>query len=199
MSERDEKADLLRYLRAAREAVTWKLEGLGEYDLRRPLVPTGTNLLGLIKHLASIESEYFGSVFGRPFPEDLPWLADDAPDNADMWALRSESSAFIRDLYTRVCAHSDQTIETGDLDARGTVPWWGPQGDVTLRRILVHVIAETNRHAGHADIVRELIDGNVGLRKNVSNLPERDAAWWSQYRTQLQDVAESFSQTADET
>ena len=80
------KTDLHRYLRTGREALLWKLDGLSEYDIRRPLVPSGTNLLGLIKHVASVEAGYFGDTFGRPFGEPLPWLDDDAEPNADMWA-----------------------------------------------------------------------------------------------------------------
>ena len=87
------KDDLLGYLQAGRAAVLWKLDGLGEYDVRRPLVPTGTNLLGLVKHLAIVEASYFGAVFDRPFPEPLPWWDDDAEPNADMWATPEESRA----------------------------------------------------------------------------------------------------------
>jgi hypothetical protein len=79
------------------------------------------------------------------------------------------------------------------LDAPGRVAWWPEdRNQVTLHRILVHLIAETNRHAGHADIVRELIDGAAGLRDGMSNLPDVEEAWWESYRTQLQDVARSF-------
>lgn len=85
------KRDLHRYLRVGREAVVWKLEGLSEYDVRRPLVPTGTNLLGLVKHLASVELGYFGDCSGRPHGEALPWWEDDAEPNADMWATPGES------------------------------------------------------------------------------------------------------------
>ncbi len=67
MTDSDPKAELLRYLQEGRDAMLWKLEGLGEYDVRRPLVPTGTNLLGLVKHLAGIELGYFGETFGRPW------------------------------------------------------------------------------------------------------------------------------------
>ena len=81
----DPKDDLRRYLQRGREALLWKLDGLSEYDVRRPLVPTGTNLLGLVKHVASVESGYLGETFGRPFPEALPWLDDGAEANADMW------------------------------------------------------------------------------------------------------------------
>ena len=128
-------------------------------------MPTGTNLLGLVKHVASVEAGYFGETFGRPFAEPLPWLDEDAEPNADMWATAEESREDIVDLYRRVWAHSDATIDALALDAIGHVPWWPPErNEVTLHRILVHMIAETNRHAGHADIVRELIDGAAGLR-----------------------------------
>ena len=70
-------------LRDGRATMLWKLEGLAEYDVRRPLTPTGTNLLGLIKHLTITEAWYFGEVFGRPFPERLPWRDDDADERAD--------------------------------------------------------------------------------------------------------------------
>jgi len=186
------KANLHRYLRAAREALLWKLDGLSEYDIRRPMTPTGTNLLGLVKHLASVESGYFGDIFGRPFGETLPWLDDDAEPNADMWATAEESRDQIVGLYRRVWVHSDATIDTLALDAIGRVPWWPEERrEVTLHRILVHVIAETNRHAGHADIVRELIDGAAGLRQGNDNMAPGDRAWWETYRARLETVARS--------
>jgi hypothetical protein len=107
MAGSDPKADLHRYLQIAREAVLWKLDGLSEYDVRRPMVPTGTNLLGLVKHLASVEQGYFGDTFGRPSGEALPWLEEDAEPNADMWATADESRQQIVDLYRRTWAHSD--------------------------------------------------------------------------------------------
>src|SRR6476660_4595112 len=109
----------------ARDALVWKLDGLSEYDIRRPLTPTGTNLLGLVKHLASVEEGYFGDTFGRPSGELLPWLADDAEANADMWATADESREQILDLYRRTWAHADATIDALDLDDMGHVPWWG--------------------------------------------------------------------------
>ena len=188
----DPKQTLSGYLQQGREAVLWKLDGLGERDRRRPLSPTGTNLIGLIKHLASVEAGYFGEVFGRPFPEPFNWMAEDAEDNADMWATADESSEQIVALYRRVWAHSDATIEAAPLDAPGEVAWWpAERRAVTLHRILVHVATETHRHAGHADLVRELIDGQVGHRRAVSNLPDRDAGWWSDYRIRLQAVADA--------
>lgn len=186
----DAKAPLHEYLRGARETLIWKLDGLGEYDIRRPLTPTGTNLLGLVKHQATGELLYFGDVFGRPHGESLPWMAEDAGENAEMWATPDESRADITGLYERAWKHADATIGELPLDAPGTVPWWGG-ATVTLGHILVHVTAETQRHAGHADILRELIDGSVGLLRQSSNMPADDAAWWRDYRDRLEQAARS--------
>ncbi len=187
------KHDLHRYLQVGRESILWKLEGLSEYDVRRPLVPTGTNLLGLVKHLASVELGYFGDCFSRPHGEALPWFDEGAEANADMWATPAESREDILALYRRAAAHTDATIEALDLDAVGRVPWWPPEhNEVTLHRLLVHVATETHRHAGHADIVRELIDGAAGLREGNDNLPEGDAEWWAAYRQKLEEAARSF-------
>ena len=183
------KGDLHHYLRRAREALVWKLDGLSEYDARRPLVRTGTNLLGLVKHVASVESGYLGDCMGRPFPEPRPWLDDPEP-NADMWATPEESRDDVVGFYHRVWDHSDATIGALSLDAPGEVPWWPePQRYVTLELLLVHVIAETNRHGGHADIVRELIDGAAGLRADNDNLAIGDEAWWSEYRDRVEQAA----------
>lgn len=183
-------ADLRRYLQSARDALVWKLEGLSEYDLRRPLVPTGTNLLGLVKHMAGVEAGYLGHTFGRPFPDALPWMDEDAEENADMWATLDESSAEIVALYRRVWAHSDVTLQTVPLDGTGRVLWWASdRNTVTLHRVLVHLISETQRHAGHADIVRELIDGAVGLRRDNDNLPAAGPGWWAGYRDRLEQTA----------
>jgi uncharacterized damage-inducible protein DinB len=190
MTGSDPKANLHRYLQEARDALLWKLEGLSAYDIRRPLVPTGTNLLGLVKHVASVEAGYFGEVFGRPFPQRLPWLADGAEVNADMWATPQESREEIVGLYRRVWAHSDATIEALPLDAIGRVPWWrAERGEVTLHQILVHMTTESHRHAGHADIIRELIDGAAGLVPGSENLPQVDRQWWDSYRGRLEAAA----------
>lgn len=191
MTANQEKEVLHRYLVVGREALLWKLDGLSEYDVRRPLVPTGTNLLGLVKHVASVGVDYFGDVFGRPFPEPLPWFAPDAEPNADLWAAPDESRDDIVALWHRAWAHADATIDALPLDAPGVVPWWSEESrNVTLHRILVHMATETHRHAGHADIVRELIDGAAGLRIAHSNLPDVDAAWWTTYRDRLERVAQ---------
>ncbi len=189
-----QKHDLHRYLQVGRQSVLWKLDGLSEYDVRRPLVPTGTNLLGLVKHLASVELGYFGDTFGRPHGESLPWWDDTAEPNADMWATPDEPRDDIVALYRRAAKHADATIEALDLDALGRVPWWPPERtEVTLHLVLVHVTAETHRHAGHADVVRELIDGSAGLVPGRENLPDRDQAWWAAYRNRVEDAAKQFS------
>jgi uncharacterized damage-inducible protein DinB len=195
MTDSDPKADLHRYLQAAREALLWKLDGLSDSEIRRPMVRTGTNLLGLVKHVASVELGYFGDTFGRPLDEPLPWFDEDAEPNADMWATADQSREQIVGLYHRVWAHSNATIDTLALDAIGHVPWWPDErSEVTLHRILVHMIAETNRHVGHADIVRELIDGAAGLRDGNDNMPANDQAWWDSYRSRLEQVAQEAAQ-----
>ncbi|MGW6442469.1 DinB family protein [Lentzea sp. NPDC055074] len=179
----DPKADLHRYLKAARAALLWKLEGLSEYDVRRPLTPTGTNLLGLVKHLAGVEAGYFGDCLGRPFPEKLPFDVDADP-NSDMFATAGESREDVLGLFARATAFADTSIEELPLDAPGVVPWWPEERKyVTLHLLLVHEIAEVNRHAGHADILREGLDGVAGLRSGTSNLPDQD---WQAYRDRVE-------------
>jgi uncharacterized damage-inducible protein DinB len=193
MSSADMKPHLKRYLQGARDALVWKLDGLSDYDVRRPMVKSGTNLLGLVKHVAMVEAGYLGDTFGRPFPEQFRAFGPDAEPNADMWATAEESRDQILDLYRRVWAHSDETVDTMPLDATGQVPWWpAERAEVTLHQILIHMIDETYRHAGQADIVRELIDGAAGLLPTVSNMPDEDEAWWKDYHDRLEAVAQSF-------
>lgn len=147
-------------LRSTRQALVWKLDGLSEYDVRRPLTATGTNLLGLVKHVATWEARYFGEVFGRPFPEPLGRWQD--ADGSDLWVTPDETREQIIDFYQRAWRHADATINELPVDAPGHVPWW-PRPDVKLFTIMVHVLQETTRHAGHADILREQIDGRTGV------------------------------------
>jgi Protein of unknown function (DUF664) len=193
MTEYDPKADLHRYLQDARDALLWKLEGLSEYDARRPLVPTGTNLLGLVKHVTGVEMGYFGETFGRPCPDQLPW--DESDPQSDMFAAPDESREFITGLYRRTWAHSDATIDALPLDATGHVPWWpAERSEVRLHHILVRVATETARHAGHADIVRELIDGAAGWTRAQSNLPPADQAGWRSHRDRVERAARQAAQ-----
>jgi hypothetical protein len=139
--------------------------------------------------VAWVEAEYFSSTFDRPFglPEWLTVGQDE--DNADMWATAEQTREQIVAFYREVWANSDATIEALELDAEGHVPWWGDRNPVTLHWILVHMIAETERHAGQADIVRETIDGAVGLGPRNSNVPDHDEAWWRDYVARLESTA----------
>ena len=194
MTDSDCKADLHRYLQDARETLLWKLDGLSEYDVRRPLVPTGTNLLGLVKHLAGVEMGYLGGTFGRPCPDELPF--DESDPNSDMFADPSESREFITGLYRLAWAHSDATVDALPLDAVGHVPWWpADRNEVTLHHVLVRVATETARHAGHADIVRELIDGTVGWTPRQSNLPSGDDPSWSAHHDRVERAARQAAVT----
>ena len=188
----DAKETLHTYLRRERDALLSKLDGLSEHDLRWPMTRTGTNLLGLLKHRASVEIDYFGVVFDRPSGVEMPWFADGAELNADMWATAEESSADIIALHHRAAAHADATIEALELDSPGRVPWWpAERAEVTLLGILVHVLDETARHAGHADILRELIDGSAGDGRG--NLPDQTPDAWDAYRRRLEEAADSFA------
>ncbi|MET7709035.1 DinB family protein [Micromonospora sp. NPDC005413] len=147
-------------LRFTRQALLWKLDGLPEYDIRRPLTATGTNLLGLVKHLATWEARYLGEIFDRPFPEPLPRWQDS--DGSDLWVSPDETREQIIGFYRRAWDHADATIKELPIDAPGHVPWW-PRPDVKLFNIMVHVLSDTTRHAGHADILREQLDGRTGV------------------------------------
>lgn len=189
----DLKADLKRYLQAHREALLWKLDGVSERDLRMPRTPTGTNLLGIVKHVANVEIGYFGDTFGREWPTPHERLSEaefEVDPQADWFATTDETAAGIIDLYRRVWVFADATIDSLPLEAPGTVPWW-PAGrnEVTLGHVLVHVLADLTRHAGHADILREGIDGAVGLRAANTNMPDED---WPAYVTKLTAIAESY-------
>ena len=184
----DEKDLLARYLTKARSDLVAKLDGLDERQIRWPMTATGTNLLGILKHVARVELGYLGDVMGRPSGIALPWYDDDAPDNADMWATAQESREQIMELYRASVESSDATIAALDLDAPGLVPWWSPERrHVTLRTILIHMGYEVARHAGHADILRELIDSHAG--NNDGNLPDLTAQEWATYRAQLEAAA----------
>lgn len=181
--------ELRRYLQESRDSVLGTLDGLAEYDRRRPLTPTGTNLLGLVKHLAGIEFGYLGGAVGRPGPA-LPWYEDGSVwDNGDMWATADESSEYLITLYRQAWAHSDQSLDTIPLDAPARVAWWPDErAETTFGSLVVRVLAETAHHAGHCDIVRELIDGYSGS----GNGEVGDTAFWSAYTSTVQAAADSF-------
>jgi uncharacterized damage-inducible protein DinB len=187
----DQKAVLHDYLRRCHGDLLGKLDGLSEYDVRHPMTPTGTNLLGLLKHVAFVQLGYFGEVFGRPSDRDEPW--EDADSNADMWATAEESREDITALYRFSGEHADATIEALPLDAVGEVPWWPEERrHPTLHTVLVHMAVELARHAGHADILRETIDGANGRYAGDPSIPEQSADEWAAYRARLEEVAQRF-------
>lgn len=169
----DEKALLHTHLRLQRDALLWKLDGLGDADLRRPMTDTGTNLLGLVKHLTGIEGAYFCDAFGRPRPP-LAWEDDEDAamgQFSDMYATRNETAEEIITSYRAATAAADQSIETLDLE---TAARHHLGISVSLRWMLLTVLLDTARHAGHADIVREMIDGTAGQYRDWSGVPPAD-------------------------
>ncbi|RNI23829.1 DinB family protein [Flexivirga caeni] len=173
------KNHLHQCLTWAREEVLPKLDGLDEYDVRRPMTPTGTNLLGLVKHLAFYEASYFGFVFDRPYPEPIPDVDESFQNRDSMWVRPEESRDQVIDDYRSACRHADRTIEALDGDAVGHVPWWGPDA-IPLFNVMAHMLGETRQHLGHMDLIREQLDGCVGY--DVSPLSDRQqvefAAQW---------------------
>lgn len=189
-----EKEALQRYLRQAREAVLWKTDGLSERELRLPRTPTGTSLIGIVKHCLNVEAGYFGTTFGRTPPmstELIPLDAYDQDPQVDWYATEEESAAELIELYRRVGEYVDATLDELPLDTVGRVPWWPPErAEIPLRQLIVYVLEDIARHAGHADILREQIDGAAGLSATYTNLPGE--ADWPAYVRKLSAIAERF-------
>jgi uncharacterized damage-inducible protein DinB len=180
---------LLRYLERERDNFSRALEGLSDYDVRRPMTPTGTSLLGLVKHLVGVTLGYFGDCVGRPSGIDLPWDNEQSyAQNGDMWATADESREELLELYERAWAHADESVRTLGLDAPATVPWWPEERrETTLGYLTVHMLAEIAHHAGHADILREEIDGRGGGDQDEVG----DAEWWDAYVARVQAAADA--------
>lgn len=188
------KEVLWQSLRKRRAAMIAKVDQLTEYDQRRPLTPSGTNLLGLIKHLAGEEYGYLGDSFGRPPLERPAWFRDDPYREVDMWATPDESSRYIIDVYKQASTHADSTIAELDLSSPGRVPHW-PEGSqqTTLGELMALMVAETAQHLGHADIIRELVDGRLGSGKSI----DEDPAFWERRRAAVQRAADAFHVTVE--
>jgi len=181
--------DLLRYLQEGRDGLLKALDGLGDYDVRRPITPSGTNLLGLVKHVAGVQLAYLGDSVGRPSGERLPWVEDDSIwDSADMWATAEESRADLVGLYERAAVHCDAVVRELGLDAPASVAWWPEERrSTTLGSLLVRCVAEVSQHAGHADILRETIDGQGG--RDHDDLGGE--AWWTDHVARIQAAADA--------
>jgi Protein of unknown function (DUF664) len=180
--------DLGRYLQEGRDSVLRALDGLSEYDARRPLVPSGTNLLGLVKHLAGIELGYLGRCVGRPSPVALPWEDDGSVwEGADLWATPDQSRGYLVALYRTAWRHSDESLATLPLDAPAAVPWWPEERrQTTFGHLVVRVVAETAQHAGHCDILRESVDGTCGGSAEIGDASR------ASYVERIQAAAEAF-------
>lgn len=181
--------DLLRYLQEGRDGLLRALDGLDDYDVRRPITPSGTNLLGLVKHVAGVQLAYLADSVGRPSRERLPWVEDGSIwDSADMWATAEESRADLVGLYARAATHCDEVVRELGLDAPASVAWWPEERrETTLGSLLVRCVAEVSQHAGHADILRESIDGRGGRDHDHMG----DDAWWSDYVARVQAAADA--------
>lgn len=180
---------LLRYLQRERENLIGTLDGVSDYDARRPMTPSGTSLLGLLKHTATVEIGYFGECIGRSWPDRIPWDNEEAYERGeDMYALADESREMLLDLYRRSWAFADQNIRELGLDAPAHVPWWGEdRKDTTVGFLLVHMLSETAHHAGHADIVREAIDGRGGRDHDDVG----DEEHWTAFVAKIQAAADA--------
>ena len=188
------KAILAHYLQRARDGLLLKLDGLSERELRMPRTPTGTSLLGILKHCANVEWGYLGMTFGREFPRPellVPYDAYAADPQADWYATEDETAAGLLDLYHLVGEQARATIDDLPLDTVGRVPWWpADAANANLHHLIVRVIDDTSRHAGQADILREQIDGAVGLNPQNTNIP--DGYDWPAYVAKLSAIAERF-------
>ena len=184
---------LLRYLQREREHLVGTLEGLSEYDVRRPMTPTGTSLLGLVKHVLSVELGYLTECVGRPSGIALPWNNEQAfTESADMWAKADEGREWLLDLYRQSWALCDASVRELGLDAPATVPWWSEERrNTTVGYLLVHQLDETAHHAGHADIIREAIDGRGGRDQDEVG----DQEWWQAFVAKIQAAADEHRDT----
>ncbi|MEX0753537.1 MAG: DinB family protein [Actinomycetota bacterium] len=151
-----EMETLGQFLDFQRATVLWKCGGVSEADLRREQVPSGTNMLSIVKHLAWIERHWFREEFVGDPDVGIPWTEED-PD-ADLRIEPGETPEVIFALYRRACDESRRAIVDNSPDDLAA----GPGGPRTLRWILIHMIEETARHNGHLDILREQTDGLTG-------------------------------------
>jgi uncharacterized damage-inducible protein DinB len=180
---------LLHYLQRERDHLVGTLDGLSEYDVRRPMTESGTNLLGLVKHVASVELGYLCDSLGRPHGIELAWDNEEAYEwAADMYAAADESRESLLDLYRQSWALGDANVRELGLDAPASVPWWREdQRETTVGRLVVHMLDETAHHAGHADIVRESLDGRGGRDHDDFG----DAEKWTALLARIQEAADA--------
>jgi len=149
----DEQQSLLAALERHRDAILWKSDGMTDEQLRTSTLPSGITPIGLVKHLASVESGWFCATFDRPH-EPLGFDLDD--ENADFRVAPDESTDDVLAFWARA---RDAAVAEIDLDTTGTA-WFCEQ--VSMRWVMIHMVEELASHAGHMDIMRELVDGTTG-------------------------------------
>ena len=152
-----ERATLISFLDYLRETMIWKLQGLTDDQARRRPTENGNSLLALVHHLAYVENWWFRVCFnGEPDP-----VPDNHDPDFDFKVPEEMTVADVVGFYRSEIQHSNEIVAAApSLDQDSAIP--ARSGHRTLRWILVHMIEETARHAGHADITREMIDGSVG-------------------------------------
>lgn len=187
------KARLRDYLDQSRTAALWKTENLSESGLRLPLVPSGSSILGIINHLAFTEFGYFSYCLKRPVTNqralDLFKLDDPL---GDFVVEKEVSSAEVREFYQQAISASNAGIDELELTAPAFVPWWGEHAATTLEHLLIHMCSETARHAGHLDLLRELLDGSIGFTRGNTNLPDLSPTEWKEHYERLKGIAEAL-------
>ena len=155
----DERDTLAGFLDFQRATLLWKLDGLDDEQVRRAMVPSGTSLLGIVKHLAYVERSWFQGVWAGQ-EVSLPWTAED-PD-ADWRIEPNETTGQVVALYDGECERSREIVaKASSLDEVVQHPR-RTEWSMSRRWILTHMIEETARHVGHADILREQLDGATG-------------------------------------
>ncbi|PQZ86802.1 DinB family protein [Arthrobacter sp. MYb222] len=185
-------AHLREYLNDAREAILWKCEGLSDTQARTPLAPTGTHVMGLLLHLAVTESEYFVGCLGQKIENPIIRdISEDEDAQADFRPPPNMTLADAMNIYREATTAADVVLDYLDLDSPAVVPWWGTHRHTTVERLLIHMIAESHRHAGHMDIVREQLDGFVGLRPSATNIPDLTPAQWEEQRLRIKEIADN--------
>ena len=149
---------LSAFLDRYRETILWKLQGVTKDQASGRLVPSATTLLGIVKHLAYVERGWFPIYFAGG-PANYPWAEDEPDQDIDFRVSATDTVESVSSLYQEEIARSREIVAGASLDDLSKEQNRGPR---TLRWIMVHMIEETARHAGHADILRELTDGAIG-------------------------------------
>jgi hypothetical protein len=159
-SSESERDGLIEFLDYQREALIKKLQGVSDEDARRAPTVSSLSLLSLVKHSAIWERRWFQVIVGgRSFAGEWPEVRTDEPD-ATFQLADSDTVETVVAYYREQIAESQQILEPLDLDAPCARPEMAEQN---LRWVALHMIEETARHAGHADIIRETIDGSRGV------------------------------------